>query len=62
MSPGRTSSRGRPSDCTQPQPAVMMIGIWPSGCVCQVVRAPGLKVTVAPPARTAEWRIHTTAP
>src|SRR3954465_15174786 len=49
-SPGRTSSTGPPSRCTQPQPAVM-IRVWPSGCVCHAVRAPGSKVTLAPAAR-----------
>ncbi|ADD77110.1 Hypothetical Protein PANA_1943 [Pantoea ananatis LMG 20103] len=29
----------------------MTISVCPSGCVCQAVRAPGSKVTVAPPTR-----------
>ena len=29
----------------------MTISVWPSGCVCQAVRAPGSKVTCAPTAR-----------
>ena len=33
--------------CTQPQPDVT-ISVWPSGCVCQAVRAPGSNVTIAP--------------
>src|SRR5215475_4666889 len=32
---------------TQPQPDVM-IKVWPSGCVCQAVRAPGSNVTLPP--------------
>ena len=46
-SPGRISSIGPPSRCTQPRPAVT-IRVWPSGCVCQAVRAPGSKVTWPP--------------
>jgi hypothetical protein len=46
-SPGRISSMGPPSRCTHPQPTVT-IRVWPSGCVCQAVRAPGSKVTLAP--------------
>lgn len=50
FSPGanQTTSRiGPPSRCVQPQPAVT-IEVWPSGCVCHAVRAPGSKVTLAP--------------
>ena len=46
-SPGRISCAGSPHFCTQPQPAVT-ISVWPSGCVCQLLRAPGSKVTLAP--------------
>ncbi len=46
-SPGRTVSTGPPSACTQPQP-LSTTSIWPSGWVCQLVRAPGSKVTQAP--------------
>ena len=46
-SPGRISSIGPPSRCTRPRPAVT-ISVWPSGCVCHAVRAPGSKVTAAP--------------
>ena len=46
-SPGRISSTGPPPRCTRPQPAVT-IRVWPSGCVCQAVRAPGSNVTLAP--------------
>src|SRR5215204_3681698 len=53
-SPGRTSSIGPPSRCTQPQPAVM-IRVWPSGCVCHAVRAPGSNVTLAPAARAGAF-------
>ena len=43
-SPGRISSFGAPSHCAQPHPDVT-ISVWPSGCVCHAVRAPGSKVT-----------------
>jgi hypothetical protein len=36
-------------------PAVT-ISVCPSGCVCHAVRAPGSKVTVAPPMRAGAWR------
>src|ERR1700675_2981634 len=49
-SPGRISSIGPPQGCAQPQPAVT-IKVWPSGCVCHAVRAPGSKVTLAPETR-----------
>src|SRR6267143_6070427 len=49
-SPGRISSTGPPSRCTQPSPNVT-IRIWPSGCVCHAVRAPGSNVTALPAAR-----------
>src|SRR5438034_11445805 len=49
-SPGRISSTGPPNCCAQPQPAVT-IRVCPSGCVCQAVRAPGSKVTLAPVTR-----------
>src|SRR5437899_12496110 len=49
-SPGRISSIGPPSRCARPQPAVT-IRVWPNGCVCQAVRAPGSNVTLAPTAR-----------
>src|SRR2546423_10176726 len=49
-SPGRISSTGPPNLCTLPTPEVT-ISVWPSGCVCQAVRAPGSKVTLAPRAR-----------
>src|ERR1044072_8802661 len=45
-SPGRISSFGPPQHCVQPRPEVT-INVWPSGCVCQAVRAPGSKVTLA---------------
>ena len=56
-SPGRISSTGPPSRCTQPQPAVT-ISVWPSGCVCQAVRAPGSKVTMAPPTRAGSGALE----
>src|SRR5208283_45408 len=46
-SPGRISSLGSPQHWVHPQPAVT-IKIWPSGCVCHAVRAPGSNVTLAP--------------
>src|SRR5579872_5403078 len=46
-SPGWISSIGLPSRWARPQPLVT-IRVWPSGCVCQAVRAPGSKVTLAP--------------
>src|SRR5262245_25209515 len=49
-SPDRISSIGPPQHCVQPQPAVT-INVWPSGCVCHAVRAPGSKVTLAPRTR-----------
>src|SRR5437762_1220408 len=49
-SPGRISSAVPPQRCAQPQPAVT-IRVWPSGCVCHAVRAPGSKVTLAPATR-----------
>src|SRR5215470_2315912 len=49
-SPGRISSTGPPHFCTLPTPDVT-ISVCPSGCVCQAVRAPGSKVTLAPRAR-----------
>src|SRR4030081_1950244 len=36
----------RPSHCVHPQPEVT-IKVWPSGCVCQALRAPGSNVTLA---------------
>src|SRR5436190_11230032 len=49
-SPGRISSIGPSQRCAQPQPAVT-IKVWPSGCACHAVRAPGSKVTLAPATR-----------
>src|SRR6266568_8939626 len=49
-SPGRISSTGPPQRCARPQPAVT-IKVCPSGWVCQAVRAPGSKVTLAPRTR-----------
>jgi len=46
-SPGRISSIGPPQRCMRPTPAVT-ISVWPKGCVCQFVRAPGSKVTLPP--------------
>src|SRR3979411_2885823 len=49
-SPGRLSSTGPPQRCARPKPLVT-IKVWPSGCVCHAVRAPGSNVTIAPAAR-----------
>ncbi len=49
-SPGRMSSIGPPQRWTRPQPAVT-IRVWPSGWLCQAVRAPGSNVTLALTAR-----------
>src|SRR6058998_2428702 len=49
-SPGRISSIGPPQCCAQPRPDVTM-NVWPNGCVCQAVRAPGSNVTLAPRTR-----------
>src|ERR1700732_717535 len=43
-SPGRISRTGPPSVCTRPTPE-MTYNVWPSGCMCQFVRAPGSKDT-----------------
>src|SRR6185312_3764594 len=49
-SPGRISSTGPPQRCAQPQPSAT-INVWPNGCVCHAVRAPGSKLTQAPTTR-----------
>src|SRR6267143_1848538 len=49
-SPGRISSIGPPQRWARPLPAVTM-SVWPSGCVCHAVRAPGSNVTLAPTTR-----------
>src|SRR5213595_3976761 len=49
-SPGRICSTGPPQRCARPAPAVT-IRVWPSGWVCQAVRAPGSNVTLAPDTR-----------
>src|SRR6266850_5353072 len=49
-SPGRISSTGPSQRCAQPRPDVT-INVWPNGCVCQAVRAPGSNVTLAPVTR-----------
>src|SRR6266513_5087605 len=53
-SPGRISSIGPSQRCASPQPAVT-ISVWPSGCVCHAVRAPGSNVTLAPAARAGAF-------
>src|SRR5579871_3977590 len=49
-SPGRISSLASPQHWVQPRPDVT-ISAWPSGWVCQAVRAPGSNVTLAPRTR-----------
>src|SRR6266446_7412088 len=49
-SPGRISTFGWPSLCTQPQPDVT-IRVCPRGWVCHADRAPGSNVTLPPRAR-----------
>ena len=56
-SPGRMFSTGPPQRCTRPRPAVT-IRVWPSGWVCQAVRAPGSKVTLAPCTRAGSRRVE----
>ena len=46
-SPGWMGAMGPSQRCAQPAPAVTM-RVWPRGCVCHAVRAPGSKVTLAP--------------
>src|ERR1700731_2280902 len=56
-SPGRISSTGPSQRCARPPPAVT-IRVWPSGCVCHAVRAPGSKVTLAPTARAGAGALN----
>src|SRR5580704_7907274 len=56
-SPGRISSMGPPSRCARPQPAVT-IKVWPKGCVCHAVRAPGSNVTHAPAIRAGAGAVN----
>ena len=56
-SPGRISSIGPPHRCARPLPAVT-ISVWPSGCVCHAVRAPGSNVTLAPTTRAGSGRFE----
>ena len=60
-SPGRISSIGPPSACAQPSPDVT-ISVWPSGCVCHALRAPGSNVTCPPDTRAGspDWNIGST--
>src|ERR1019366_3171837 len=53
-SPGRICSMGPPQRWAMPQPDIT-IGVWPSGWVCQAVRAPGSNVTLAPTARAGAF-------
>src|SRR6185369_17701812 len=56
-SPGRIGSIGPPHRCARPLPAVT-ISVWPSGCVCHAVRAPGSNVTFAPTARAGSGGLN----
>ena len=38
----------RAAPALRPAEPAVTISVWPSGCVCQAVRAPGSKVTLAP--------------
>src|SRR6516164_4324297 len=53
-SPARICLLGLPQHCTHPQPPVTT-SLWPSGWVCQAVRAPGSNVTK--PAETRDGAI-----
>src|SRR4029077_18504171 len=44
-SPGRMTSIGPPRRCARPTPSSTKM-VWPFGCVCHAVRAPGVKWTV----------------
>ena len=44
-SPGRITSTGPPRRCAWPTPSSTKI-VWPFGCVCHAVRAPGVKWTL----------------
>src|SRR5438445_13447228 len=44
-SPGRMTSTGPPRRCATPTPSVTKM-VWPLGCVCHAVRAPGVKWTL----------------
>src|SRR6185369_15156082 len=55
-SPGRISSMGPPQCCALPHPEVT-ISVWPSGCVCHAVRAPGSNVTCAPTTRAGSGAV-----
>ena len=55
MSPEWNSSFGPPSIWVQPTPSVTM-SVWPAGWVCQAVRAPGSKRTIAPLTREGSGR------
>src|SRR6266404_784687 len=44
-SPGRMTSTGPPRRCARPTPSVTKM-VWPLGCVCHAVRAPGVKWTL----------------
>ncbi|MNV34146.1 hypothetical protein D3C71_1255520 [compost metagenome] len=53
-SPGLISCTGSPQRCTRPAPAVTT-RVWPTGCVCHAVRAPGSNVTYEPVARVGPF-------
>src|SRR5439155_8660042 len=56
-SPGRMTLIGPPQLCTSPQPDVT-ISVWPSGCVCQLLRAHGSNVTYAPLERDGSGAVN----
>ena len=47
----------RPALALHPAGPEVTISVWPSGCVCQAVRAPGSKVTCAPTARAGSGAV-----
>src|SRR5579884_1447802 len=56
-SPAQISRLAPPQHCTQPQPEVTT-NLWPSGWVCQAVRAPGSNVTSALETREASISVN----
>ena len=49
MSPAGPLPKGRATVYLRPNHPDVTIILWPKGCVCQTVRAPGSTVTVPPP-------------
>src|SRR5207244_12679116 len=53
-SPGRISRTGPPLACTRPTPEITY-RVWPKGCVCHAVRAPGSKATRVENKRASDY-------